>query len=88
MIQPSVPNPIIVHFELVHSPHIWDLEHGFINTISVLLQSGADERVNTDKLQLDVIGIKRLPLAILQLFNLDSVHLMKKLFTQVFLNKK
>lgn len=78
MIQPCVSNPVIIHLELVHAPHIWDLEHGLIYSVGLFLQSGADEGINAHELELNVGSVERLPFAVLQLFNLDSVHLYNK----------
>lgn len=75
MIEPCVSNPVIVDLELVHSPDVGHLEYGLIDSIGLLLKCGTDEWVDANEFQLDVIGFERLPFAILQLVNLDFIHL-------------
>lgn len=75
MVKSCVSDSVVINLELVNSPDIRDLEYGLIDTIGLLLQSGADERINAYKLQLDIIGVEWLPFAILQLFNFNPVYL-------------
>ena len=74
MIKSGVSNSIIINFELVNTPNIRDLEYRLVYTIRLLLQSCADEGINAHKLQLDIVGIKWLPFAILELFNFNPVY--------------
>lgn len=75
MIQPGVADSIVVHLELVDAPHVGHLEHGLVGAVGAALQRGAHERVDAHELQLHVGSLERLPLALLQLFDLDSVYL-------------
>ena len=75
MIQPSVSNSVVINLELVDAPNVRNLEDSLVHAIGFLLQCGADEGVDAHKLQLHVCRVERLPFAILQLFNFDSVYL-------------
>jgi len=52
---------------------------GETNIDTFALESSAHKRVYPDKLQLDIIGVKRHPTAILQLLNLQRERLVTKI---------
>lgn len=74
-IKVCVSDAIIVHFELIDSVNVRDLEVSFVDAVGLVLQSRPDKRIDSNKLQLDVVGLERLPLVAFEDFNFDGVHL-------------
>jgi hypothetical protein len=67
-------NPAVVHLKLEHTINIGDLEAAFVFSTRLLHQDCTDERVNSNKFQLDIISLIGDPFVALQLLNGDGVQ--------------
>lgn len=73
----SVTNSVVVHFELVNTVDVWNFELSFVYSVRFFLEGRSYERIDSDKFQLNIGGIERLPVSINQFFDFDLVNLKK-----------
>ena len=72
-----VANSGVIDFELVDSVDVGADKVSLEDAVGAALQRRAHERVDVHKLQLDVAGVERNPLALVQFLDLDCVHLQR-----------
>ena len=68
-------NSRVINFELVDAVNVGDRKLGTEDAIRASLERGANERVDPDEFQLDVLSVERHPLVFLQFLDLNLVHL-------------
>lgn len=74
-VQSGEANPVVINFKLVDSIHIRYFEFSFINSISIVFQSGTYKWIDSNKFQLDVISGERFPYSIIINFNSNLINL-------------
>lgn len=74
-VKEGVADSGVVDFKLIDSVHVGNLKFGSENAIGAALQRSAHEGIYPDKLELNVIGIERHPLVLLQFLNFDIIDL-------------
>lgn len=74
-VQESVTDSSVIYFKLINTVDIGNFEFGAENSISTTRQHGTNERIDPNKLQLDVFRVEWDPLVLFKFFNFDFIHL-------------
>lgn len=68
-----IADPLVVHFELIDTIDVRDLEFGHI-LVALLFENGSDKWIDSDELQLNIVGFEWKPLSVGVPLDLNRVN--------------
>ena len=74
-VEEGVTNPCIINFKLVDAVDVGDRELGAEESVIATLQNCSYKWIDANKLELNILGVKRSPFSLFELFNFNCVNL-------------
>lgn len=74
-VEEGVTNPCVINFELVNTINIRDSELSAEESVIATLKKRSHKRIDTNKFELNILGVERSPLSLFKLFNFDGIDL-------------